>query len=134
MKRIPVKKTWILIAAVLLSCVFCAGCVLEEEIIINCEDEYQYPLAYAVGTEVTITAKANPTTGYSWTIIESDGLTIISDEYIPDEAEEGEVGVGGTQKWVVTAEKTGAYIFKAEYKRPWEEEAIKRVTHELTFS
>lgn len=67
----------------------------------------------------------NPTTGYSWELNLSQGLTLVSDEYYPPESEEGEkpiVGAGGVHVWEIKADSEGAQQVTAIYKRPWENE------------
>jgi len=65
----------------------------------------------------------NPTTGYSWKINLSQGLSLLSDEYYPPESKEGEqplVGAGGVHLWEIKAVAEGSQQVKGIYKRPWE--------------
>ncbi len=76
----------------------------------------------------------NPTTGYSWGIIESDAeLVDVSSEYIPAENEEGFVGKGGIYKFVVTGVKKGSCTIKCSYMRGWETEnpSVKTIAYDL---
>lgn len=70
------------------------------------------------GEIVSILIDGNPTTGYKWSSV-SDGLKVISSKYTPNDSH-NQLGVGGVYDFRVTAEKAGTYIFKAEYKRPWD--------------
>lgn len=76
----------------------------------------------------------NPTTGYSWGIIESDAeLVDINSEYFPAENEEGLVGRGGMYKFIVTGVSKGSCTIKCSYMRGWkdEEPAIKTIAYDL---
>jgi inhibitor of cysteine peptidase len=66
--------------------------------------------------------KENPSTGYSWQLNLSQGLNILSDEYIQDPAPEGYTGVSGTHQWKIKAITEGSQQIKGIYKRPWENE------------
>ncbi|MCQ1536459.1 protease inhibitor I42 family protein [Methanosarcina sp. KYL-1] len=81
------------------------------------------------GTIFYLKLSENPTTGYSWELELSPGLTLLKDEYIQDEPPEGVeqplVGAGGVHLWEIKAEATGSQQVKGIYKRPWEEETGK---------
>ncbi|KKG08610.1 protease inhibitor I42 family protein [Methanosarcina sp. 2.H.A.1B.4] len=69
--------------------------------------------------------KENPTTGYSWELNLSQGLSRISDKYYPPESKEGEeplVGAGGVRQWEIKADSEGNQQITAVYKRSWENE------------
>jgi inhibitor of cysteine peptidase len=64
----------------------------------------------------------NPSTGYRWELNLTQGLNILSDEYIQDPAPEGYTGVSGTHQWKIKAIAEGSQQIKGIYKRPWENE------------
>ncbi len=67
----------------------------------------------------------NPTTGYSWELNLSQGLSLVSDKYCPPESEKGEqplVGAGGVHLWEIKADSEGTQQVTAVYSRPWENE------------
>jgi inhibitor of cysteine peptidase len=69
--------------------------------------------------------KENPTTGYSWQLNLSQGLSLVSDRYDPPESKEGEepiVGAGGVHLWKIKADSEGNQQVTAIYKRSWENE------------
>jgi inhibitor of cysteine peptidase len=77
------------------------------------------------GETFTLQLRENPSTGYSWEINVSEGLSILSDGYIQDEAPEsdnGEVAVGvpGTHSWIIEAVTPGSQQVNGIYKRSWE--------------
>ena len=59
------------------------------------------------GENFTLQLRENPSTGYSWQLNVSKGLTILSDGYTQDEAPEGKVGVPGNRSWVIEAVDQG---------------------------
>ncbi|MDL2260787.1 protease inhibitor I42 family protein [Methanimicrococcus sp. OttesenSCG-928-J09] len=77
-----------------------------------------------VGEVVEIKTRGNPTTGYSWSAMNSgdDNIKVLDSKYIEDEHEEGMTGVGGTYVWYVTAEKPGSFQFDGAYSRNLEDE------------
>ncbi len=70
------------------------------------------------GETVKIALDENPTTGYSWNVTATPGLTIVSDQFIAPGS--GVVGAGGLHEWQVRATGTGDQQFSGIYKRPWE--------------
>ncbi len=68
---------------------------------------------------VTIAFRSNPTTGYSWTVADDDGIFEIDDCYTPD-SETGMAGAGGTQTFTLVPKKTGVAQVDFNYERSWE--------------
>lgn len=67
----------------------------------------------------------NPTTGYSWELNLSEGLSLVSDKYYPPKSGEGEqtiVGAGGVHIWEIKADSEGFQQVAAVYRRTWENE------------
>jgi inhibitor of cysteine peptidase len=75
------------------------------------------------GENFTLDLKENPTTGYSWQLNLSKGLSILSDEYtehrLPGE-KEVTPGRGGTHSWLIQATAPGSQQVNGIYKRSWE--------------
>ena len=89
---------------------------------INLADHPTYP-----GEYYEIAIRGNATTGYHWVAAENPGLIVSEPVYIPDEAPEGMVGVGGTYHWYVTSDKPGEYEFTAYEMPPAGDEPAGRV-------
>lgn len=70
----------------------------------------------------TISLSSNPTTGYAWEVTQNPELFDISSEYTEDANEEQMVGVGGTEKFVLTPKESGTCDVEFCYRRSWEEE------------
>jgi inhibitor of cysteine peptidase len=68
--------------------------------------------------------KENPTTGYSWELNLSQGLTNISGTYYPPESSKNKeqpiVGAGGVHIWEIKAVAAGSQQVKGIYRRLWE--------------
>ncbi|MDQ1252966.1 MAG: inhibitor of cysteine peptidase [Euryarchaeota archaeon] len=71
------------------------------------------------GENFTLQLRENPSTGYSWQLNVSKGLTILSDGYTQDEAPEGKVGVPGNRSWIIEAVDQGSQQVNGIYKQSW---------------
>lgn len=71
------------------------------------------------GDTIYIRLNENPTTGFSWQMNTTDGLVVVSDEYIAPDTDL--VGAGGVHAWEVRAAATGTQQVTAMYRRPWED-------------
>lgn len=78
------------------------------------------------GTTFFLELPENPSTGYSWELELSPGLSLLSEEYVtgepPERLEQPIVGAGGLRLWGIKAIAEGGQQLKGVYKRPWEEE------------
>jgi inhibitor of cysteine peptidase len=59
----------------------------------------------------------NPTTGYAWDLMLSDGLTRMSDKYEPADRSGLKVGVGGTHSYEIKAVKNGSQAVNGSYRQ-----------------
>jgi inhibitor of cysteine peptidase len=73
------------------------------------------------GDTIAVKLPENPTTGYTWNLSASSGLSLMDDEYVQDTAEEGTVGVGGNHIWVFKVTDDVSQNISAIYKPAWEE-------------
>ena len=72
---------------------------------------------------VTVTLESNPTTGYSWQVMEIDNAILIQDgdpEYKQESGTKGLVGAGGTETFRFKAVGTGETTLGLGYMRSWE--------------
>ncbi len=76
------------------------------------------------GQVLSITLEANPTTGYTWEVVEPlDGQVmrqVGEIEFIPNRQESGIVGSGGVQIIRFECVNAGQTVLKLVYHRPWE--------------
>ncbi|MDX8550619.1 protease inhibitor I42 family protein [Methanospirillum sp. J.3.6.1-F.2.7.3] len=130
----------LLVSAILLI----PGCIAEEQTVSEVVDEAIVTPAYNVTADVNTTElnmtlnqvafvqlPENPTTGYSWNVTLSDGLTLLNETYVQDAAAEGMVGVGGVHEWYIEAIAVGNQTFDGIYKQPWEETVGNETTYSL---
>ncbi len=81
----------------------------------------------SIEQEFVIALDSNPTTGYGWEEHHDDSLlSLVNDEYKPDEKAAGLVGAGGTQYFRFKALKTGKAYIILVYKRSWETEILEQ--------
>jgi len=78
------------------------------------------PISLKKGDNFTLKLREKPSTGYSWTLSLSQGLSILSDNYTQDPAPPDYTGVSGTHLWTIKAMTEGNQQIKGIYKRPWE--------------
>ena len=71
------------------------------------------------GDSIIVSLDENPSTGYSWNVSATSGLSIRDLGYV-DKGTQGMVGAGGMHSWAITATGTGDQAFSGIYKRPWE--------------
>ena len=75
------------------------------------------------GDVVTVTLVSNPTTGYSWQVMQIDNAVLVQDgepEYKQSPGAEGLVGAGGTETFRFKVVGTGETTLEIGYLRPWE--------------
>ena len=84
---------------------------------------FSFALAQApAAAAYTITLLENPTTGFSWTLANSDEsiLTVTDNGYValpnPDKAD----GMGGTHTWVIAGKAEGEATITLTYSQSWE--------------
>ena len=74
------------------------------------------------GQTFTVSLKGNPTTGYTWEVVECDEqvLKLAGEDYT---SSSDRIGAGGTQTFTFTSSKPGTTTLKLVYRRPWEKDA-----------
>jgi inhibitor of cysteine peptidase len=89
------------------------------------EGENAKNISAAVGQQVVITLKGNPTTGYRWSVagLSSNTVEQVGEvEYRRDEAGKGIVGRGGVFVATFQVVRAGKTTVRMEYRRPWEKD------------
>jgi inhibitor of cysteine peptidase len=72
-----------------------------------------------LGETFEVRLQENPTTGYSWNLSLTEGLTLSGDEYIPSSTGGQVVGAGGIRSFTLVAAGAGDQEVRAEYRRSW---------------
>lgn len=62
----------------------------------------------------------NPSTGYAWNVTATDGLRVVSDEYVAPGSGTNTVGAAGTHRWEIEAIAEGLQQIDGVYRRSWE--------------
>lgn len=62
----------------------------------------------------------NPSTGYAWNVTATDGLRVVSDEYVAPGSGTNAVGAAGTHRWEIEAIAEGLQQIDGVYRRSWE--------------
>lgn len=82
------------------------------------DDDSGSTVTARVGDRIAIALDANETTGYRWTVTakpDSSVAKLVVSRYVPDAAEPGMVGSGGTQRYAIRARARGRTAFTATY-------------------
>ncbi|MDD1662203.1 MAG: protease inhibitor I42 family protein [Methanomicrobiales archaeon] len=77
-----------------------------------------YPVS--LDSEIQLRLPENPTTGFSWNLSVTTGLSVMNDSYIPDDTSGKLVGSGGIHAWFLKAVQPGEQVISGVYRRPWE--------------
>lgn len=75
------------------------------------------------GETLTLTLESNPTTGYSWQVMELDNAVLTQEgdpKYKQSSGAEGLVGAGGTETFRFKTIGSGETSLSLGYMRPWE--------------
>lgn len=113
-------RTFVVMSFFMVMALF-SGCGTHEMMLSGADNGKQ--VTVKAGDVITLTLDSNPTTGYSWQVMEI-GNTILSQqgdpEYKQASGTEGLVGAGGTETFHFKAIGSGTTMLKLGYMRPWE--------------
>lgn len=118
MERKSIALLMLAIVAIL-GATMAAGCTTSDTAAKTYNDSNNNSTVTVKGGETfNISLAENPTTGYSWNVSVTSGLSIVNDTYLPSNT--SLVGAGGLRVWQLKATGTGDQEFNAIYKRSWE--------------
>lgn len=98
-----------------------SGCGTNGTNLTNADNGKQ--ITVKAGDTLTLTLESNPTTGYSWQVLEIDHAVLVQDgdpEYKQSSGSEGLVGAGGTETFRFKVVGKGQTSLGLGYMRPWE--------------
>jgi inhibitor of cysteine peptidase len=75
--------------------------------------------------EAIVTLPSNPTTGYSWEMVEQGvdaAVVVVSKEFRVSAGASGRVGAGGMEHFRLHLKKAGRFTVTFVYRRSWEKE------------
>jgi inhibitor of cysteine peptidase len=113
---------YVVVMSVFLGMVLFAGCGTGQTHLTGSDNGAT--LQISPGDTVAIALDSNPTTGYSWQIIQMDDslLQLMREpEFQADNEENQLVGAPGTETFTLQALATGQATLILGYSRPWEE-------------
>lgn len=84
------------------------------------EADANHKVALKVGQELMVKLESNRSTGYSWSLTESENSILTSLGKSTYKISGGLPGAGGFETWRLRATKSGRETLKFEYRRPWE--------------
>jgi inhibitor of cysteine peptidase len=96
-----------------------SGCAAESALALEGEDNGR-EITLQKGQTLTIKLEGNPTTGYSWEVVETEGAILQQAGEPEFEAESDLLGAPGTQTLRFEAVDTGQMELKLGYRRSWE--------------
>jgi inhibitor of cysteine peptidase len=109
------------LAAVLAGIVVAAisGCSARPALVLGAKDEGRQ-IELQTGETLTINLEGNPTTGYTWELVESKGAIMRQIGEAEFKADSDLVGAGGMQTLRFEAVTEGQMELTLVYHRPWE--------------
>jgi len=96
-----------------------SGCSAQSVLALEAEDHGR-EVTLQKGQTLTIKLEANPTTGYAWEFVESEGAILRLAGEAEFEADSDLLGAPGTQTLRFEAVETGQMELRLVYQRPWE--------------
>jgi len=110
-----------------------SGCSAQSVLALEGDDDGR-EITLQKGQNLTIKLEGNPTTGYSWEIVETEGAILQQVGEPEFEAESDLLGAPGTQTLRFEAVETGQMELKLVYQRPWETdvEPVETFTVQVT--
>ncbi len=82
-----------------------------------------------IGNRVLVRLNENPTTGYRWNATVPNGISVISDTFVPPNS--ALIGAGGYHEWLLEPQAVDTYTFRAVYFRPWETPRADDTSYQL---
>lgn len=116
------KKTWLIIASLLILSVMLAACGSVNEVSVWDADAGGQVDLHA-GQILTVSLESNPTTGYLWQVARYDDAILhqLGEAEFKQGGEEGLVGAGGIETFRFETVRTGETSLELMYVRPWEQ-------------
>ena len=113
-------RTFVVMSFFMVMALF-SGCGTHGTSLTNADNGKQ--ITAKTGETLTLALDSNPTTGYSWQVLEINNTILVQQgdpEYKQALGTEGLVGSGGTETFRFNAAGAGTTTLKLGYMRPWE--------------
>jgi inhibitor of cysteine peptidase len=99
-----------------------SGCSAQTALALEAKDAGRQ-IELQKGQTLTINLEGNPTTGYTWEVVESEGAVVRQVGEAEFKADSELMGAGGTQTLRFEAVTEGQMELRLVYHRPWEADA-----------
>jgi inhibitor of cysteine peptidase len=96
-----------------------SGCAAQAALALEADDNGN-EITLNKGQTLTIKLEANPTTGYTWEVVETEGAILRQVGDPEFEADSDLLGAPGTQTLSFEAAEAGQMELRLVYHRPWE--------------
>lgn len=112
-----------------------SGCSAQEALAVDAADDGSQ-IGLQKGQELVVALEANPSTDYTWEMVDSEGDILQQVGEPQFQAQSDLVGASGIMTFRFQAIKAGQMELKLVYHRPWEEgvEPLKTFTLQVTVS
>jgi len=80
----------------------------------------------SVGDDITISLAGNPTTGYTWNVLQPQNADVVAFDDREYEAESDAIGAPGTEELEFEAVAAGEATIELGYFRPWEPDQVDK--------
>lgn len=80
----------------------------------------------SVGDEITISLAGNPTTGYTWNVLQPQNADVVAFDDREYEAESDLAGAPGTEELTFETVAPGEATIELGYFRPWEPDQVDK--------
>jgi inhibitor of cysteine peptidase len=84
------------------------------------EADANHKVVLGIGQDLMVKLESNRSTGYSWSLTESENPILTSLRKPTYKISGALPGAGGVKTWTLRATKIGRETLKFEYRRPWE--------------
>ena len=84
------------------------------------EEMNESTVVVKLNSRFALELEENPSTGYAWNLTATDGLRVVSDEYVAPGSATNAVGAAGTHRWEIEAIAEGLQQIDGVYRRSWE--------------
>jgi predicted secreted protein len=84
------------------------------------EADANHKVVLGIGQDLMVKLESNRSTGYSWSLTESENPILTSLRKPTYKISGALPGAGGFETWTLRATKIGRETLKFEYRRPWE--------------
>jgi len=126
------KFSFIALLTLLAALTVATGCSPQQQEVKASIDDNGREMQLKKGQTLVVTLEGNPTTGYSWEVVEPLNEQVLRQAGEPEFQQESDlVGAGGVQILRFEAVNAGKMTLKLIYHRPWERDVEPLETYSI---